>query len=135
MTRNGLSDRLRCVGAVCAAAVIVIAILFLLVNRLGLRFNMSPSLPIGIYIVNSEATNLVEFCPAEPYGTLAAARGYRSAGNCPDGASPLMKPVAARAGGRVELTPRAIAVNGKPLPNTAPRLADTSGRPLSHFPF
>ena len=38
--------------------------------------------------------------------SFAAIRGYRDAGNCPDGATPLMKPVVARSGDIVDVSPR-----------------------------
>jgi conjugative transfer signal peptidase TraF len=79
--------------------------------------------------------NLAEFCPPEPFGGLAIARGYRDAGNCRDGAAPLLKPVVARPADVVELSDRGITVNGRILPNTAPIPTDTKGRPLSPWPF
>ena len=103
---------------------------------IGLRLNDSPSLPVGLYMVTSDgAATLVEFCPAEPYASLATARGYREQGNCPDGGAPLMKPIAARCGDTVELSTRGITVNGKTLPNSAPLSIDTNRRPLEHWPF
>jgi conjugative transfer signal peptidase TraF len=103
----------------------------------GLRLNDSPSMPTGLYIRASaeSGASLVVFCPAEPFAQLSVERGYRSRGNCPDGAEPLAKPIAARPGEVVELSPRGIAVNGRTLPNTAPLVTDTAGRPLSHWPF
>jgi conjugative transfer signal peptidase TraF len=135
LIRAGQSDRLRRVTAVLTAISLPVAFAFAAAGGFGLRFNASPSLPIGIYIVTKEASNLAEFCPAEPFGRFAAARGYRSAGSCPDGAAPLLKPVVAQCGDRVEFTNRGIAVNGKLLLNTAPRQADTDQRQLKHWPF
>ncbi len=98
---------------------------------LGLRINTSPSLPVGLYITSADHNaNLVEFCPAEPFATLAIVRGYRDPGACQDGAAPLLKPVVAKSGDEVELSPRGISVNGALLPNTAPISKDTKGRPL-----
>jgi conjugative transfer signal peptidase TraF len=102
----------------------------------GLRINFSPSLPVGLYITTTDArANLVEFCPAEPFASLSIARGYRDRGACSDGAAPLLKPVVASAGDVVELSARGISVNGELLPNTAPLLKDTKGRPLLAWPF
>ena len=68
--------------------------LFQISASLGLRINTSPSLPVGLYVVTADSgSELVEFCPPEPYARLAIIRGYREAGNCPDGAAPLLKPV------------------------------------------
>jgi conjugative transfer signal peptidase TraF len=102
----------------------------------GVRLNYSPSLPVGLYIVTSDpSAELVEFCPAEPYASTAAERGYRSVGSCPDGGAPLMKPIVARPGDRVEIGERGVAVNGKLLANSAALSVDTTGRRLAHWPF
>ena len=101
-----------------------------------IRINLSPSLPIGLYQVSSgpDAT-LVEFCPPEPFGSMANARGYRQPGNCPDGGTPLMKPVVARAGDVVSVSKRGVAVNGKGLLNSVPLTRDTASRPLTPWPY
>lgn len=102
----------------------------------GVRLNDSPSLPVGLYVVTSDCSaDLVEFCPTEPYASLAAERGYRSEGSCPDGGAPLMKPIAARPGDTVEISSHGFAVNGHALPNSAPLDVDTEGRSLQHWPF
>src|SRR5712692_2929222 len=103
----------------------------------GLRLNDSPSMPTGLYMrtPSESRSSLVVFCPAAPFAELSVERGYRGRGNCPDGAEPLAKPIAARPGDVVELSPRGIAVNGRPLPNTPPLLKDTAGRHLPHWPF
>jgi conjugative transfer signal peptidase TraF len=86
-------------------------------------------------VASSPDAKFVEFCPAEPFASIANARGYRQAGNCPDGGSPLMKPVVARAGDSVQVSVRGISVNGKGIPNSAPLRRDTAGRPLTPWPF
>ncbi len=86
----------------------------------GIRFNESPSFPIGLYMINDKSGQLVEFCPAEPFASLAMQRAYRSLGNCPDGGAPLMKPEVARPGDIVDFDSRGVEVNGKLLPNSAP---------------
>src|SRR5258708_4989333 len=102
----------------------------------GVRLNDSPSLPVGLYVVTSDrGAGLVEFCPTEPYASLAAERGYRGEGSCFDGGAPLMKPIAAEPGDTVEISSRGFAVNGNALPNSAPLNVDTEGRRLQHWPF
>ena len=103
----------------------------------GLRLNDSPSMPTGLYVRTSSESiaTLVVFCPAEPFARLSVERGYRSRGNCPDDAEPLAKPIVARPGDIVEIAARGMAVNGRLLPNTAPLVKDTAGRPLAHWPF
>src|SRR5438270_2330544 len=102
----------------------------------GIRLNYSPSLPVGLYVVTSDrSSDLIEFCPTGPYASLAANRGYRNEGNCPDGGAPLMKPIAAQPGDTVEISSRGFVVNGNALPNSAPLNVDTDGRSLQHWPF
>jgi conjugative transfer signal peptidase TraF len=108
---------------------------FQLCGLVGLRINGSPSLPVGFYMTSSKpGTNLVEFCPAEPFASLALSRGYRDAGGCRDGGAPLLKPVVARAGDLVQVSGAGIAVNGRLLRNTAPLNMDTKRRPLTSWP-
>jgi conjugative transfer signal peptidase TraF len=123
-------------GRAAALAVLAVGILFSGASALGIRVNSSPSLPVGLYWVTSgpDAT-LVEFCPAGPFASIANARGYRQAGACPDGGSPLMKPVVARVGDSVQISARGVAVNGKVIPNSAPLPKDTADRPLASWPF
>ncbi len=119
-------------------AVIVTATLisvFVVAGKSGIRINTTPSLPVGLYIETASTSPLVDFCPAEPAASLASARGYRAQGNCPDGASPLLKPVVASAGDVVEISSKGISVNARPLPNSAPLVKDTEGRPLQHYPY
>lgn len=141
MTMNGLLSKLRDVllaptfwpGVTVPAVLIGI---FAVWSLLGLRINASPSLPVGLYITTTDArANLVEFCPAAPFASLSLMRSYRESGACSDGGAPLLKPVVARAGDGVELSPRGISVNGMLLPNTAPLSNDTKGRPLQSWPF
>lgn len=109
---------------------------FLTFGFLGIRFNSSPSLPIGLYVVTTDGhANLVEFCPSEPFAGLSIARGYRDRGVCADGAAPLLKPVVASAGDFVELSSAGISVKGRLLPNTAPLSKDSNGRQLQPWGF
>lgn len=141
MTMTGLFDRVRSTQAAAVLRVALIAFgvaiaAFQLCGLVGLRINTSPSLPIGLYVTSAESrANLVEFCPAEPFASLAISRGYRDAGTCHDGAAPLMKPVVARTGDVVEVSGQGIAVNGRLLANTAPRTTDSQGRTLAPWPF
>ena len=111
--------------------------LALVASWAGLRFNDSPSMPTGLYVRTSSESNtsLVVFCPVEPFARSSVERGYRSRGNCRDGAEPLAKPIAARPADVVELSAKGMSVNGRLLPNTEPLVMDTAGRPLPHWPF
>jgi conjugative transfer signal peptidase TraF len=141
MTARGQSEIaargcLRDIGKVAVISAAVLSIGFFLGFGLGIRINTSPSLPIGLYRVDTTgAADMAEFCPPAPFGDFANARGYRHAGSCRDGGSPLLKPIIAHAGDTVSVSPDGVAVNGRLLPNSGPRKTDTAGRPLSPWPF
>src|SRR6267378_3229339 len=102
----------------------------------GVRINLTSSLERGFYVVSrTPSANLVEFCPEGEAATISLQRRYRTpGGTCPDGGSPLMKPIAAVAGDHVELTTDGIRVNGKLIPNSAAHLKDHRGRELAPWP-
>lgn len=140
MTRTGLLGRLRDTHAVATWRIAITGFigvcLFQLCGLVGVRINASPSLPVGLYLASGDSgAALVEFCPVEPFASFALARGYRDRGTCPDGGTPLLKPVIARAGDLVEISALGIAVNGRLLARTAPLPTDTHGRPLTSWPY
>jgi conjugative transfer signal peptidase TraF len=102
----------------------------------GIRFNLTPSLPRGFYIIShSPNANLVEFCPQEPGASISLSRQYRTAGACPDGGAPLLKPAVAFPGDQVQVSADGVRVNGQLLPNSAGRFRDHLQRPLDPLPF
>jgi conjugative transfer signal peptidase TraF len=97
----------------------------------GIRLNLTPSLPLGFYITNSSRdANLVEFCPQGEAASISLSRQYRTAGACPDGGAPLLKPVVAFPGDQIKVSADGIRVNGQLLPNSAGRFRDHLQRPL-----
>lgn len=107
------------------------------VSAVGLRFNTSYSLPMGLYIAtNDPAATLIEFCPADRFAKQSSERGYRTRGiACSDDAVPLLKPIVAKDGDLVETTPSGIKVNGQLLSKTAPLPRDSQFRSLEPWPF
>jgi conjugative transfer signal peptidase TraF len=106
----------------------------------GLRVNETASMPRGLWQVSGVATLLVRgrivtACLPDTASTReAVARGYLSAGWCPGGYEPLVKPVAAIAEDVVTVTPQGVAVNDRLVDNTAQHVRDDAGRPLRPFP-
>jgi conjugative transfer signal peptidase TraF len=136
MIRLGLSSGVRRNAAAVVLAGSAVGLLYGLASRVGIRVNASPSLPIGLYVVDSGSNSqLVEFCPSQPYAALANSRRYRDAGRCSDGGTPLLKPIVAREGDEVVVTAQGVSINGSQLPNSAARTRDTAGRPLTPWPF
>jgi conjugative transfer signal peptidase TraF len=122
-----------------AAAVIVTGALVLGAlatgEAAGLRINATASMPRGLWRVwppePVERGEIVTVCPPDCAAIREAARrGYIATGFCPGGYEPLVKPVAAVAGDVVTVTLQGIAVNGRPLTNTAQLARDEAGRTL-----
>jgi conjugative transfer signal peptidase TraF len=106
------------------------------IGSAGLRVNVTPSMPVGIYWATvSSGAALVEFCPEEPFARESRKRHYRPYGVvCRDGGASLVKPVVARSGDIVEVNEAGIAVNGNRLPATVTLAADSEGRALTPWP-
>src|SRR5215831_15783892 len=117
---TGRFDNIRCIGRCVVIAAAVVTGLLLTCAWTGIRLNTSESLAVGLYITTGNETNLVEFCPAQPFAGLATRRGYRQRGTCPDGGAPLLKPVVASACDLVTFSEHGITVNGRLLEHTAP---------------
>lgn len=134
MTELGQSKYRRLRMLVLTSGVVASSIIG--IGSAGLRVNVTPSMPVGIYwaTVSSRAA-LVEFCPEEPFASESRERHYRPHGVvCRDGGSPLVKPVVARSGDIVEVNEAGIAVNGNRLPATVTLAADREGRALTPWP-
>src|SRR5207237_5863112 len=96
----------------------------------GVRLNLTPCWPRGFYITcESPSANLVELCLQGPAASISLSRQYRTAGACPDGGAPLLKPAVAFPGDLVEVSTNGIRVNGRLLPNSAGRFRDHLQRP------
>lgn len=104
----------------------------------GLRFNLTASLPIGIYRVTEDPPrrgSIVYVCLPIEVAEFARERGYLGAGRCPGDVRPLGKVVAAVEGDVVTLERDAVRVNGAALPNSATVSEDSRGRELPHQPW
>ena len=114
--------------AVAAAAVGV-------AHSVGLRLNLTPSLPRGVYLLRSEVPtrgDLVAACLPAEAASLGRDRAYLGTGTCASRSAPVLKFVAGIAGDCVAVGAD-IKVNGKHL-QPAPPLEDRAGRPLETFP-
>lgn len=100
---------------------------------LGLRVNLTPSLPLGLYAKDPHGS-LVEFCPPGTAAEVSAIRGYRGLGVCPDRHAPLLKPIVGREGDVIDVDRTGLHVNGRTLPNTQAYPRDHLGRSLEAYP-
>jgi conjugative transfer signal peptidase TraF len=135
-----LTDKKMVMGLWTVAGVILAA--GMLANALGLRINLTPSMPVGLYWAQIRSTQplqrdaLVLFCPpATRAFQLALSRGYIAPGSCPNHSQALLKPVAAVAGDTVTLTPQGVRVNQTWLSQIPIFSKDSAGRPLPRPPF
>lgn len=118
-------------GAITVVALGAIALV------IGLRFNLTPSMPTGIYVLEPaeekpQRGDMVTFCleSDNPFTALARERDYIGTGTCPSGLKPLLKVLAGLPGDLVEVSPDGIALNGSFLSGSARPDCDSQGRPV-----
>lgn len=105
----------------------------------GLRINLTPSEPIGLWrIVPLDrpvaAGDLVFVCPPPgPITDFGLERGYFRSGSCPAGVAPLIKTVVALAGARIDVGAE-VAIDGVAVSRSQPSPRDGTGRPLTTWP-
>jgi conjugative transfer signal peptidase TraF len=109
-----------------------------LLGILGFRFNLTGSLPYGVYHTTGEPArrgSIVHVCLPPQVAAFARERGYLGPGSCAGGVRPLGKMVLAVGGDVVVLRPDGIRVNGVAIPHSATLPRDSRGRPLPHAPW
>lgn len=117
---------------VAAAACLCVA------GGLGLRVNLTSSIPIGLYRRSANNSSLrrgdiVLVCLRTALAGFAHARGYvPRGGRCPGGTAPVGKLVLALAGDTVTADANGLRVNGTPVPASRALERDGAGRPLPH---
>lgn len=106
---------------------------------LGLRLNLTESIPAGLYRERAPAPGtlrrgaIVLACLPIEVARFARARGYLPRGNCPGWTMPVGKIVIATAGDTVTLGDSGIRINGALLARSFPLMRDRSHRPLPKF--
>ena len=107
---------------------------------LGLRVNLTGSIPIGVYhVVGGAATlhrgDIVLACLPEKVASLAHARGYiLGGGRCSGGTAPVGKIVMALPGDTVVVGRSGLNVNRVAVPRSRPLERDRHGRSLPSQP-
>lgn len=102
-------------------------------SQLGVRWNVSPSLPAGLYLERDRPAatgDLVLVCLPETVGRWARRRGYLANGSCPGESRPLGKWVVAVEGDRIEVRADRVLVNGMVLEGSRREPIDARGRPV-----
>ena len=115
-----------------------LALLGFLTLHSGLRFQLTASLPQGIYRVVEGAPErgaVVMACLPSPVARLALDRRYVWPGSCPGGEAPIGKVVLAVGGDTVRVGREGLSLNGRGVSNSRPLARDSRGRILDHYPF
>jgi conjugative transfer signal peptidase TraF len=101
---------------------------------LGFRFNLTKSLPLGVYRVTSAPPargSIAQVCLPPRVAEFARGRGYLGPGKCPGRVRPLGKVVLAIRGDVVRLEPEGIRLNGEPVPDSRVVRRDSQGRTIA----
>ncbi len=120
------------------ALLFVPAALFIAVNGIGLRINLTPSYPLGLWRIDAldreiEVGDLIFICPPlNAEFQRAHERGYLRRGLCPGLLSPLIKTVVALPGQKIEIG-ASVKIDGQELPSSELQPFDGAGRPLRPF--
>ncbi len=100
----------------------------------GFRLNLTPSVAVGLYRLESRAPargDLVSLCLAhDRFSKLALERGDLRPGLCPSGTRPLLKRLVGLPGDQLDIAPEGVRINGQLQPCSQVRTLDSHGRPL-----
>lgn len=124
--------------AIVVALVAVPVALLAAGSGAGLRVNLSPSYPLGLWRIHAlhrdvRVGDLVFICPPLTASfDLAFERGYIRPGLCPGRRSPLIKTVVALPGQSIRIG-SLVTIDGRSLPNSDLQPVDGAGRQLRPF--
>jgi conjugative transfer signal peptidase TraF len=96
----------------------------------GLRFNATPSVPMGIYWYSPGPVKRGEFvqaCLPAKLAKYAKAKRFITEGVCPYNTEPIVKVLAAIPGDLLVIRRGGLSINGIPWPMSAQRQKDSSG--------
>jgi len=114
------------------------AVLFVGGWTAGLRVNLTPSYPLGLWRIvplyrGVGVGDLIFICPPQSADfDLARMRGYLRSGLCPGWFSPLIKTVVAVSGQQIDIS-MTVAIDGTRLAHSDVRRTDAEGRQLPVF--
>ena len=134
---TGYSGRL---VALSVASISVVTAMLTLVQCSNVRFNITGSIPVGVYRVLDDTVpvrsgDVVLACLPESVARLAHDRGYvPRGGSCPENLVPIGKLVMALAGDTVVVSGDGLRVNGRFVQNSRALTRDAEGRALRGIP-
>jgi conjugative transfer signal peptidase TraF len=118
----------------------IVTAMLALVLWSGLRFNITSSIPLGVYRVVGDTAlarrgDVVLACLPESVARLAHDRGYVPRGGpCPERLVPVGKLIMALAGDTVVVSSDGLHVNGQLVQNSRALVRDAVGRELRGIP-
>lgn len=101
----------------------------------GIRWNMTPSMPLGLYRVQPihgavSRGEVVTLCLDPEPATFGRERGYLTGGECPNNVELLIKTVVAIPGDEVKISDTGLFVNGVQNPHSKALPVDDLNRPI-----
>ena len=117
---------------------VVVAACLGMAGAIGLRVNVTGSIPIGLYRISAKSSpfrrgDIVLVCLRDDMAGFAHKRGYvPRGGRCPGGTAPVGKLVLALPGDTVTVDPIGLRVNGTLVPHSRALERDGSGCRLPH---
>jgi conjugative transfer signal peptidase TraF len=141
---RGAADRVT--RAMVRIAVAAVALTFVATAGMGLTYNSTESVPVGVYRVrplrgDPHHGDVVGVCLTRSAASLARERGYVHpqglepwvyGARCGTGLAVIGKPIAGVPGDTVYVSRAGVFVNGRPLANGSILLRDRAGRQLPH---
>lgn len=132
-----MKQRRERIAAVTTAVALPVA-LFCLGQFAGLRVNLTPSFPLGLWRIEpleraAAVGDVVLICPpTTAQFAMALSRSYVRRGACAGGLSPLIKKIVAVGGADVRIA-STVTVDGRPLPHSSIHRVDAAGRLLTSW--
>jgi len=104
---------------------------------LPLRLNESNSVPLGIYLIQTQPAPYAGLCMDEKTLQAAFQAGLRlNSGECPNGRETILKTIfKATPEQPIRFSQEGFTVGDRTMANTAPKAISRTGKPLQHAPY
>lgn len=128
--------RFKKVSLICISVFSVIFISGCLLYQAGVRLNLTPSLPVGIWKIDKSFTRIekgdyVWFAPTKKIAEFGIERGYlKENPDCKNNAIPLLKVVYGLPGDSYSFHENQIRINNIPVEKAKRRKTDSQGRTM-----
>lgn len=129
-------NRFKTVAAVCGVVFSSTLLTGCFLYAVGFRFNLTPSLPLGIWKIDKIFTPLekgeyIWFTPTKEIADFAIQRGYlKENKNLPNNTISMLKQVRGLPGDTYSFKENDLYINDEPVENTTRRELDSKGRSM-----